>query len=73
MSHTMLYPAAIGKIRQPVPWHEGLWEPDFGLHRPANEYRLKSRSVLAAGDCRRADFFEQKTAQDAVHYWEKLR
>lgn len=51
----MLDPAAIGKMRQPVPWCEGLCEPDFGLHSPANEYRLNSRSVLTTGFAQRAD------------------
>jgi hypothetical protein len=33
--------------------------PDFDLHRPANEYRLKSRSALAAGVRQTRRFFKE--------------
>jgi hypothetical protein len=69
----MLDLAAIGKMRQTVPVPLVILRWDFGLHRPANEYRLRHRSVLAAGYYRARGLFRAMTAQVAVQYWEKLR
>jgi hypothetical protein len=57
MGHSMLDPAAIGKVRPPIPGADAFGGPDFDLHRPANEYRLAGRSVLAAGVRQARRFF----------------
>jgi hypothetical protein len=69
----MLDLAPIGKMRQTVPIPPVIVSRDFGLHPPANEYRLWRRSVLAAGYYRARGLFRAMTAQVAVQYWEKLR
>jgi hypothetical protein len=69
----MLDLAAIGKMRQTVPVTLVIVSRDFGLHRPANEYRSQRRSVLAAWYYRARGLFRAMTARVAVQYWEKLR
>jgi hypothetical protein len=55
----MLDLAAIGKMRQTVPVTLVIVSRDFGLHRPANEYRSQRVRYWPPGITEHVDYFEQ--------------